>query len=265
MPQPDPATPGPAAVSRRGLLRAGVGAGLAGLVLSGRAGAASELEMARGKNAGPDPLSQQLSLCHPQGDPLEALLAGNRRFAQVWRQTRGELDPRERMQRFAELWSENCQPDPAFLARGQRPWAAVLACADSRVAPEWLFDVGPGELFDVRCAGNTAFPAGVASLEYAVAELAVPLILVLGHSGCGAVTAAMGDGPLTPLLQELVDPIRACLKPGMTLDRAVQANARASAASLPQQSPLLAEAVAAGRLNITPAMLDLTSGLVRQL
>lgn len=265
MPQPDPATPGPAAVSRRGLLRAGVGAGLAGLVLGGRAGAASELEMARGKNAGPDPLSQQLSLCHPQGDPLEALLAGNRRFAQVWRQTRGELDPRIRMQRFAELWSENCQPDPAFLARGQRPWAAVLACADSRVAPEWLFDVGLGELFDVRCAGNTAFPAGVASLEYAVAELAVPLILVLGHSGCGAVTAAMGDGPLTPLLQELVDPIRACLKPGMTLDRAVQANARASAASLPQQSPLLAEAVAAGRLNITPAMLDLTSGLVRQL
>lgn len=210
-------------------------------------------------------LAQRLRRCHPDGDPLEALLAGNRRFAAVWRDTRGDLDPRVRMQRFAELWDDSCQPDPAALAQGQKPWAAVLACADSRVAPEWLFDVGPGELFDVRSAGNTAFNAGIASLEYAVAELAVPLILVLGHSGCGAVTAAMADKPLTPLLQELVDPIRACLRPGMDLTAAIQANARASAGDLTRRSSLLAEAVAARRLRIVPAHLDLTSGSVRRL
>jgi carbonic anhydrase len=67
----------------------------------------------------------------------------------------------------------------------------VLCCADSRVSPEWVFASGSGELFEVRSAGNTAFNDGIASLEYAVAELAVPLILVMGHSGCGAVTAAM--------------------------------------------------------------------------
>ena len=169
------------------------------------------------------------------------------------------------MARFAALWRHNCQPDPAALARGQRPWAAVLTCADSRVSPEWLFDLGPGELFDVRSAGNTAFHAGIASLEYAVAELDVPLILVLGHSGCGAVTAAMGDAALTPLLQELVEPIRACLQPGMDLQAAVEANARACAAALPRESALLAEAVAAERLRITAASLDLASGRVRTL
>ena len=247
---------------RRLLLRGGVGA-LLGMALGAPAGKA----LAAGEMAEADQgrLAEQLSRCHPAGDLLKALLAGNRRFAQVWRQTRGDLDPRQRMQRFAALWSENCQPDPASLARGQRPWAAVLACADSRVAPEWLFDVGPGALFDVRCAGNTAFPAGVASLEYAVAQLQVPLILVLGHSGCGAVRAALSETALTPLLQELVDPIRACLKPGMKLDQAVQANARASAASLSRQSPLLAEAVATGRLTIASAVLDLDSGLVQRL
>ena len=152
--------------------------------------------------------SQRLKACHPAGDPLQALLAGNSRFAQVWQSTSGNLDPRARMARFAALWRRNCQSDPAALARGQRPWAAVLGCADSRVAPEWLFAAGVGELFEVRCAGNTPFAAGIASLEYAVAELEVPLILVLGHGGCGAVAAALGRDPLTPLLEELVAPIR---------------------------------------------------------
>jgi carbonic anhydrase len=241
--------------SRRNLLRGVAGAGLGALALAGSAAPASAEADAL--------LVQQLRACHPGGDPMAALLAGNRRFAALWQSTAGALDPRERMVRFAALWSNNCQPDPAALARGQRPWAAVLTCADSRLSPEWLFDVGPGELFDVRSAGNTAFHAGIASLEYAVAELAVPLILVLGHSGCGAVTAAMGDGPLTPLLQELVEPIRACLKPGMDLQAAIEANARACAAALPQESALLAGAVTAGQLRIEAAALDLGSGRVR--
>ena len=188
----------------------------------------------------------RLRVCRPPGDGLEALLAGNR------------------------------QPDPAALAQGQRPWAAVLTCADSRVVPEWLFDQGPGELFDVRSAGNTASNAGIASLEYAVAELAVPLIVVLGHSGCGAVSAALASDPLTPLLEELVLPIRASLagadrgpdtRPGTPPDlaQAVQRHARAAAASLTRRSALLAEAQQRGALQITPAYFDLATGLVRVL
>lgn len=107
---------------------------------------------------------------------------------------------------------------------------ALLCCADSRVAPEWIFASGSGELFEERAAGNTAFNEGIASLEYAVAELAVPLILVMGHSGCGAVGAALANQPLTPLLEELVTLIRAVLKPGDDLSRAIRA-IRANAAA----------------------------------
>jgi len=252
--------------SRRHLLEGVAGLGLTAMALGGavpEADAAETASPAVDPTTAAEQLAQRLSACHPGGDPLEALLMGNARFAQVWQSTRGALDPRARMGRFAALWRHNCQPDPAALARGQRPWAAVLTCADSRLSPEWLFDVGPGELFDVRSAGNTAFRAGIASLEYAVAELDVPLILVLGHSGCGAVTAAMGDGPLTPLLQELVEPIQACLKPGMDLQAAIEANARACATTLPRESALLEEAVTAERLRITAASLDLGSGRVR--
>ena len=247
-------------VSRRLLLQQATGLGLAALGLVGRS------RPARADGTPPandDQLIQRLSACHPDGDPLQALLAGNARFSKVWQSTSGNLDPRARMGRFAGLWRHNCQSDPAALALAQRPWAAVLTCADSRVSPEWLFDVGPGALFEVRSAGNTAFDAGIASLEYAVAELAVPLILVLGHSGCGAVKAAMGNAQLTPRLQELVDPIRACLEPGMDLAAAVEANARASAAALSRGSALLSTAVAAGQLRITAASLDLATGRVR--
>ncbi len=90
---------------------------------------------------------------------------------------------------------------------------------------------------------------------------------MLGHSGCGAVRAALGDGPLTPLLEQLVLPIRQALPPAPLagvegLERAVQANARAAAAALPQSSQLLAQALAEGRLRIQPAYLDIGSGLV---
>jgi carbonic anhydrase len=257
----------PADLTRRALLRGGLcwGAGL------GWAAAADAAD-----------LQARLAVCRPAGDPLEALLAGNRRFAQVWQSTaaerRPDLSPMARMERFADLWRSNCQPDPGALAKGQRPWAAVLACADSRVAPEWLFDLGPGELFDVRSAGNTAFDAGIASLEYAVAELAVPLIVVLGHSGCGAVTAALSRAPLTPLLEELVAPIRASLadsnqagapgQPDLTntdLTNAVQIHTRRAAATLGGRSALLADAQRGGALRITPAFLDLNTGLVQVL
>lgn len=87
---------------------------------------------------------------------------------------------------------------------GQNPWAIVLTCADSRVSPELIFDVGIGELFVVRVAGNIANACSIASIEYAVAKLNVNLIVVLGHEDCGAVKAALQGQALTYNLNKLL-------------------------------------------------------------
>lgn len=207
-------------------------------------------------------LVERLSVCSPDGDPLQELLRRNRDFCRTWQAAERSDDPRERATLLHDTWPLHCQVRPDALAAGQRPWASVLCCADSRVAPEWIFACGAGELFEVRSAGNTAFDEGVASLEYAVAELAMPLILVMGHSGCGAVTAAMASNPLTPLLEDLVAPIRASLKPGADLAQSVRANAAAAATALPKRSSLLREAVDDGRLRIQAAYFDIGSGEV---
>ena len=240
-------------VNRRTLLsRLG---GLAGL------GAAAAAAPALAAPLAPE-MELRLSRCQPAGDPLEELLARNRRFSALWQEAARQRDTRRRADQLAHVWDNGCQLNPRALEAGQRPWAALLGCADSRVSPDWLFASGPGELFEVRSAGNTAADSCVASLEYAVAELHVPLILVLGHSGCGAVGAALGHGPLTPLLTDLVRPIRAALPPEAPLAEAVRLNAAAAAAALPRRSAVLREAVNAGRLRIAAAVCDISSGLV---
>lgn len=244
--------------SRRHLLQllGLAGAGLALDTLGPRAAAAAEVAATDGT------LAERLSVCRPSGNPLQELLRRNRDFCRTWQAAELSENPLDRATLLHDSWPLRCQVRPDALAAGQRPWASVLCCADSRVAPEWIFACGAGELFEVRSAGNTAFDAGVASLEYAVAELAVPLILVMGHSGCGAVTAAMASTPLTPLLEELVAPIRANLQPGADLVQAVRRNAAAAAAALPRRSALLRQAVAAGRLTIQAAYFDIGSGEV---
>jgi len=89
-----------------------------------------------------------------------------------------------------------------------------------------LFACGSGELFQVRSAGNTAFDEAIASLEYAVSVLGTSLVVVMGHSACGAVKAALASEPLTPLLEGLVKPIRANLRSGDNLTQAIEGNAR---------------------------------------
>jgi carbonic anhydrase len=243
---------------RRELLQGG----LASLAALFTAGTTAACPAAAASTPGGRALRQALTACAPAGDPLQALLAGNQRFASAWQASSGiALTAVDRSARMAALWADTCQLDPASLARGQRPWAAVLACADARVSPEWIFDVGPGELFDVRSAGNTAFDEGIASLEYAVAQLQVPLIVVLGHQSCGAVTAALSDQLLTPLLEQLVTPIRASLQPGDDISLAIQHNATAAARQLSERSAVLREAVAARKLTIQPLYFDLGTGL----
>jgi carbonic anhydrase len=209
-------------------------------------------------------LLERLQACTPQ-DPLRRLQEGNVRFAAAWRAAAAAPDE-QRMEPLSTLWSHTCQIAPQALAQalaqGQRPFAAVLSCADSRVDPGWLFDCAAGELYQVRSAGNTAFDQAIASLDYAVGVLGVSLVLVLGHSGCGAVQAAISDAPLTPLLEDLVQPIRAQLRSGDDLTQAVERNARHVAAQLTAGSALLQDGVAAGRLRVRSAYCDIGSGVV---
>ena len=100
----------------------------------------------------------------------------------------------------------------AALVGGQHPVAAVLACADSRVSPQFIFDAHLGDLFTVKVAGNVANQSAIASLEYAVAELDVRLLVVMGHEGCGAVAAALADGGNSPHLRNLLKMIRPAIQ-----------------------------------------------------
>lgn len=202
-----------------------------------------------------------LQVCTPR-DALGRLQEGNARFATAWQQASGLASSQERMRQMQTVWQQGCQIDPLALAEGQRPFAALLSCADSRVDPAWLFACGAGGLYEVRSAGNTAFREAIGSLEFAVGVLGVPLLLVLGHSGCGAVKAARGTAALSPLLEELVVPIRAHLVSGDDLTRAVQRNIGAAAEGLRAGSALIREAVAAGQLSIRSAYFEIGSGVV---
>jgi carbonic anhydrase len=187
---------------------------------------------------------------------------GNRRFAAVWNKAEAAATKEEKARILASLRDDNCHTDPSVLEGNQAPWAAILTCADSRVAPEWIFNASLNELFVIRSAGNTAFDDAVASREYGVAVLGIPLILVMGHSNCGAVKASMGGKLPTPLLSKLALPIQASLPPNATLKSATEANGRYAAKALTERSELLRKAQASGALTIKAAYLDVPSGLV---
>ena len=195
--------------------------------------------------------------CVPN-DPLQALMAGNRRFAEAWR--RAEQNEQTKL-RTADP-DPRCFNSPRALATSQHPWATVLTCSDSRVSPNWVFDTTPGELFVIRNAGNSAFDEAMASVEYGVSVLKTPLLMVMGHSGCGAVTAAMDANPLTPSLDRLIQPIRKNINGSSNLEEAVKRNALASASTLIQRSTVLADAKASGALKLVVGCFQLNSGVV---
>ncbi len=140
-------------------------------------------------------------------------------------------------------------------ARSQSPDVAVLTCADSRVPPELIFSKGIGDLFVVRVAGNVAFePSVIESLEYSVAHLGVKVILVLGHTRCGAVGATL-NGAKSPLMDEIRAGFRSQVKPEV-------ANLTRQLEMLPERSPVIAKAVADGEVVLAGAMYDLETGAV---
>ncbi|WP_127091483.1 carbonic anhydrase [Aquabacter cavernae] len=159
-------------------------------------------------------------------------------------------------------------------AKKQFPFACILSCADSRVAPELVFDQRPGELFVVRVAGNVVDEYGVASLEYAVKMLGVPLIVVMGHTGCGAVAAAIEmveeKVAFPGSLPRLVDALRPAVAQARAqigtqtgsdlLTAAVEANARINANRLRASKPVIGATLEAGKLAVVPALYTLATG-----
>ena len=161
----------------------------------------------------------------------------------------------------------------ADLAKGQRPYATILSCSDSRVPPELIFDVGLGELFIIRVAGNVISPEVAGSLQYAEQHLQTPLYVVLGHTKCGAISAAI-DTQVTgkrhhSRIQILVDSILPAideldpnLSPEMLLAQAVESNVRWSMHRI-RESPEGRERLAIGRIKLVGAVYEIETGHVR--
>jgi carbonic anhydrase len=202
---------------------------------------------ARSDRAKADSLSQSLS---PDA-ALKKLLEGNQRFVQ-----QKPIHPDQSKARLQEV------------AKMQHPFATILSCADSRVPPEILFDEGIGDLFDVRVAGNVAIPEVIGSLEYAAVVLGSPLIMVLGHERCGAVTAAVKGGQLLGYIGTFVKAIEPALKNAKnkagddSVDKAVIANVRYQIEELQRNSILLNQRMLENKLKIVGGRYDLDTGEV---
>lgn len=199
---------------------------------------------------------------HPEPEPaptpdeaLAQLKAGNAAFLS------GET-------RLGHVTAEDLQP----LQGGQHPIATIVGCADSRTPPTILFNQGLGRLFIIRVAGNTVDRRGLASIVYAVKHLACPLIVVMGHTGCGAVAAAEavvdGRAELDPSLEEMIVPILPAVLSARHIGGpdqarlAVEENARRVVARLRTADTALAEAEANGHIRIVAAVKDMATGRV---
>jgi len=152
------------------------------------------------------------------------------------------------------------------VAQAQHPFATILSCADSRVPAEIVFDQGIGDIFDVRIAGNIATHEAIGSIEYAVVLLGSPLLMVMGHERCGAVTAAVQNESLLGDIGTFVKAIKPALKkvenqPGDAVENAVVANVQYQIERL-KRSPLLTEQVRSGKLKIVGGRYDLDTGKV---
>ncbi|EHC19195.1 carbonic anhydrase [Fischerella thermalis CCMEE 5273] len=193
------------------------------------------------------PVTASLSLSPDTA--LQRLMEGNQRFVQHQPQY-----PDQSQARLQEV------------AQAQHPFATILSCADSRVPAEIIFDQGIGDIFDVRIAGNIATPEVIGSIEYAVALLNTPLLMVLGHERCGAVTAAVQNEPLPGDISTFVKAIKPVVakvkyQPGNTVDNAVIANVHYQIQRL-KRSPLLSERLQSGKLKIVGGRYDLDTGSV---
>jgi carbonic anhydrase len=183
--------------------------------------------------------------------PAEALAAlrdGNQRFVDH----KPEVRSTEEIER---IWT--------VISAGQAPFATVLGCADSRLAPELIFDQFFGDIFVIREAGNIANSAtNLGSLEYGQAVLGSKALLVLGHSSCGAVKAAFEGATPGGNIQSIIDVIKPAIAGAADLDAAIIANVRAVIATVREKSPLLRQAESDGKMSIVGAVYKISTGVV---
>ena len=183
-------------------------------------------------------------------DALQKLMAGNRRY------TTGISTHPHQTSAYRQTF-----------AKTQNPFATILTCSDSRVPPTVIFDQGLGDLFVVRVAGNIVGDLALGSIEYAVEHLDTKLIVVLGHSRCGAVTAALENVDTSGHLHVLVEAIKPAVEavrgqPGDPLDNAIRANVHRVVEQIQTADPILSERVQSGQVKIIGAHYDLDSGAV---
>lgn len=179
---------------------------------------------------------------------LKRLLDGNKRFVQQKRQY-----PNQSKTRLQEV------------ATAQHPFSTLLSCADSRVPAEIIFDEGIGDLFDIRIAGNIVTPEVLGSIEYSAAVLGTPLIMVLGHERCGAVTAAVQDEPLPGKIGTFVKAIKPAMATvkgtGDLVENVVVANVQYQVEML-KDSEVLAQLMLENKLKVVGGRYDLDTGAV---
>ena len=183
-------------------------------------------------------------------EALKKLMDGNRRFVSET-YDRGDIGPARR----------------AEISKGQRPFAVIVDCSDSRVVPEFIFDQGLGDLFVIRTAGNIVDDIAIGSVEYAVKHLGVRLVLVLGHDDCGAVKATVAGGKAEGHIDAILQAIRpavavAMQKPGNLLDNAIAQNVDMVINRLQSAQPILAQALQTGDVRIVGGVYHLKDGSV---
>jgi len=234
---PSPTSP---EVPRRNFLKL-AGAAAASLIIPGGAIAANPRALPIPKNdIGPD-------------EALARLIKGNDRYVS------------------GSMRSHDFNTERPSLVGGQNPYAGILSCADSRIGPEYTFDAGRGDIFVCRVAGNFAATDSIASFEFGVAVLGLPLIVVLGHDRCGAVDStikAVQDGATFPgHIPSLVKAIRPAVKdvlgqPGDLLKNAIRRNVVLNVEKLKNAGPILSKAVETGKLKIVGGIYELSTGRV---
>ncbi len=195
-------------------------------------------------------VSVSASEANPAKNPLERLIQGNQRYTTS-----------------TTVCHEDWTAKRSALLENQKPFAVIVACSDSRVPPEIVFDQSLGDLFVVRVAGNIVDDFAIGSIEYGVNVLGANLVLVLGHSNCGAVNAALKGMKFDNHIQEVVNAIHPAIvatkgDSGNLLEKAIKANVKIVEQKLKSSKPLLAKLLAKGTLRISGAYYDLESGKV---
>jgi carbonic anhydrase len=195
---------------------------------------------------------------HPKSpsEALAVLLKGNKRF------------------RNGKLQLRDYSPAGEDIASSQRPFAAIITCADSRLSPPFVFDVEHGNLFVSRIAGNSVDTGTLGSTEYAIKVLGVKLVMVLGHSDCGAVKSAIAVangtasypadkyGAIGEVVNAIVPPIQALPPSRRTLHRSIHLTARTQAAGIAARTPIVKQAIDANKIRVVAAVYEIKSGAV---